>query len=391
MILPDPKLLDPMKAQMFHSTAVVPAPGGAQNLVETESIMREKTCHHARILIIDDDINGSIKLLTDVLRFDGYTNLRSLSDPRGALTLLIEYQPDLVILDLNMPYLDGFQILDLTRSFVGDSDYLPVLIVTDDDDASVRHRALASGAVDFLNKPFEAREICLRVGNMLQVRFKYLHLQRQNRVLEEEVLHRTREMEGHQLELKEAQLETIHRLARAVEHHDNDTAQHTQRVALTCSLLAQSLGLPEEQIALLRYAAPLHDVGKIGIPESVILKPGLFTEAERKIMQRHCAIGADLLSGGRSELLHVGERIALTHHEKWDGSGYPRELKGDEISIEGRILAVADVFDALIHERPYKKAWPVDEAVAEIRDQSGRHFDPDVVDAFMELPYADLV
>ncbi len=354
------------------------------------SIVHDEILQYARILIIDDDVT-IIKLLRDVLSVAGYSNIRSLSDPRGALTLLIEYQPELIISDLNMPYLDGFQILDLTRSFVGASDYLPVLIVTAENTEKARYRALAGGAVDYVNKPFEARELELRVGNLLRVRFNYLRLQQQNRALEEEVLNRTNEMEGYQLALKEAHLETIQRLARAVEHHDDDTAQHTQRVALMCSLLAQSLHLTEERVALLGYAAPLHDVGKIGIPESIMLKPGALTEAERKLMQRHCVIGADLLSGGRSDLLRAGERIALMHHEKWDGSGYPRGLRGQGIDIEGRIVAVADVFDALTHERPYKCAWPIDEAVEEIQSQSERHFDPDVVAAFMQMPHADLV
>jgi putative two-component system response regulator len=344
----------------------------------------------ARVLIVDDEASHR-NLIADVLHVSGYTQVRSIGDPRGVLALLLEFEPDLVILDLRMPYLDGFQVLQLIRSMRAGAHCLPILVITAESNSEARYKALSGGAIDFLLKPFDAREVCLRVRNLLQFRFQYTALQQQNQALEEEVQQRTQELEGYQLNLKEAQLETIQRLARAAEHHDDETAQHTRRVATICTLLGQGLRLDDQQVNLLGRAAPLHDVGKIGIPDSILLKPGLFTDAERKIMRRHCVIGADLLSGGQSELIQAAEQIALTHHEKWDGSGYPHGLSGEDISIHGRILAVADVFDALTHERPYKKAWPLDEVVAEIRAQSGRHFDPAVVDAFMSLPHQRLL
>ncbi|MBV9468675.1 MAG: HD domain-containing protein, partial [Abitibacteriaceae bacterium] len=236
-----------------------------------------------------------------------------------------------------------------------------------------------------------ADELCLRISNHLRIRFQQVALQEKAECFEQLVQERTQELETYQLELKEAHLEMINRLARAAEHHDDETGQHTQRVAVHCALLGQALNLSEERINLLRQAAALHDVGKIGIPDSVLLKPGRFTEAEYKIMQQHTIIGADLLAGGHSDLLRMAELIALTHHEKWDGSGYPRGLRRDGIDVFGRILALADVFDALTHERPYKRAWSVEETIEEIKQQSGKHFDPTIVEAFLSLPHDELL
>lgn len=333
---------------------------------------------HAKILIVDDDIS-SVRLLEDTLRFSGYAQLRSLTDPRGVVSAFVEYQPDLVILDLNMPHLNGFDLLKMLLPLVDDTSYLPVLMVTAEHSYDARRQALTSGVSDFLTKPFVPDEVCVRISNMLRLRFHTAHL-------ENEVRLRTEELEHYQLELKEAQLEITVRLARAAEHRDDDTGKHTQRVGLLCSLLAQSLGWTDHEVHLLHFAAPLHDVGKIGIPDSVLLKPSSFTELERKIMQRHANIGADLLSGGHSDIIRAAERIARTHHERWDGQGYPSGLQGQDIDIEGRILAIVDVFDALTHDRPYKKAWTIPQALAEIKRQRGQHFDPELVDHFLALP-----
>jgi putative two-component system response regulator len=212
------------------------------------------------------------------------------------------------------------------------------------------------------------------------------------------VRERTRELEEAHQEilhqatiLIEAQVETIHRLALAAEYRDDDTGQHVQRVSRNCGLLARALGWQEEQVELIRKASPLHDVGKIGIPDDILLKPGKLTPDEWNVMKSHTVIGAKILSGSSFPLLQMAEEIALTHHEKWDGSGYCPGLGGEDIPLPGRIVAVADVFDALTHERPYKKAWSVDEAVSEITNQRGRHFDPQVVDAFLTLPHNTLI
>jgi putative two-component system response regulator len=333
---------------------------------------------HAKILIVDDDA-ASVQLLKDSLGSNGFTQTIGTTDPRGVLSLFIETAPDLVIVDLNMPHLSGFELVKMLTSVVGDTAYLPVMMITAEHSYEARRQALTNGVSDFLTKPFEPDEVCVRVSNMLRLRFRTQHL-------EDQVRRRTEELEQYQLELKQAQLEITVRLARAAEHRDDDTGKHTQRVGLMCSLLAQSLGWPEHRVHLLHFAAPLHDVGKIGIPDSVLLKPGPFTALERKIMQRHANIGADLLAGGHSDVIQAAERIARTHHERWDGQGYPNGLRSEEIDIEGRILAIVDVFDALTHNRPYKQAWPVSDALAEIQSQKGRHFDPDLVDHFLSLP-----
>jgi PAS domain S-box-containing protein len=203
-------------------------------------------------------------------------------------------------------------------------------------------------------------------------------------VLEERVQART-------ADLNQSQIEILSRLARAAEFRDDGTGQHTQRVAQTAALLAQALGWPESQVALLQQAAPLHDVGKIAISDLILLKPGKLIEAELKTMRMHAAIGTALLCNGSSAVVQMAERIAGSHHERWDGKGYPNGLSGEKIPIEGRILAVADVFDALTHERPYKEAWPVEQAVAEITRQSGQQFDPQVVEAFLTLTHHSLL
>lgn len=349
---------------------------------KNDSAMLLDNLFQAKILIVDDDISN-VELLENTLRISGYTWIKGITDPRGAITLFVEYQPDLVILDLNMPHISGFELLNMMKPLVEDDDFLPVLMITAEHGYDARRQALTSGASDYLTKPFVVDEVCVRIANMLRLRFHTTHLQDQLRL-------RTQEMEHYQLELKEAQLETIVRLAKAGEHRDDDTGRHTQRVGLLCSLLALSLGWPEHEVQLLHYAAPLHDVGKIGIPDSILLKPSTFTEVERKIMQRHAVIGADLLAGGHSDIIRLAERIASTHHERWDGEGYPLGLKGEEIDIAGRILAVVDVFDALTHDRPYKKAWSLAEALAEIKSQRGQHFDPEIVDHFLSLPHEEI-
>ncbi len=345
---------------------------------------------NSRLLLVDDEVEQT-RFLELALRLEGYQHIQSLNDSRGVVSALIEFQPDLIVLDLVMPHLDGFQLLELIHRRVGPTTYLPVLVVTAESNLEARMRALSSGAADFILKPFLPAEVCLRVRNMLRVRLLQRQLEEQNGMLEEKVKIRTQELEEYQLDLKQAQIEITLRLAKAAEHHDDDTAQHTQRVGVTCSWLSQSLGIPEDTITLIRRASPLHDVGKIGVPDAILLKQGGLTPFERAVMQKHCEIGADLLAGGKSDLVQMAEGIALNHHERWDGSGYPRGLRGDEIPIESRILAVADVFDALCHDRPYKTAWPVEKAIAEIRQQRGAHFDPDIVDAFLELPHESLI
>jgi putative two-component system response regulator len=256
--------------------------------------------------------------------------------------------------------------------------FLPILVLTADMTPQAKQQALSGGASDFLLKPFDATEVLLRIGNLLQTRRLHLELQDQNQLLERRVSDRTAQLEA-------AHNEILERLALAAEYRDDETHQHTLRVGEASALLAAALGLSDEQVGQLRQAAPLHDIGKIGISDTVLLKPAKLTPEEFEHVKTHTLIGGRILADSPVTVLQLGREIALTHHERWDGSGYPHGLKGEGIPLSGRIVTVADVFDALTHDRPYKHAWPIDQAVAEITTQRERQFDPDVVDAFLGL------
>ena len=339
--------------------------------------MWEETIKSAYILIVDDQ-EANVLFLEAILRKAGYTDFRSTTDARQAVPLCRERRPDLLLLDLMMPYIDGFEVMEQLKPLIPDDSYLPVLVLTADISPEVRRRALSSGANDFLVKPFDPREVMLRIHNLLSAWFLHVLPQKQNQILEQRVRERTHELE-------ESQLEVLERLAQAAEFRDDDTGQHTRRVGEMAAQLAQVLELPKHQIEIIRRAAPLHDVGKIGISDTILLKPAKLTPEEFDIIKTHTTIGARLLSGGRSDFVRTAETIALSHHERWDGSGYPQGLAGENIPIEGRIVAITDVFDALTHERPYKKAWTIQDAQSEIQSQSARQFDPRVVEAFSQI------
>ncbi|MBS3967622.1 MAG: two-component system response regulator [Truepera sp.] len=331
----------------------------------------------SKILIIDDE-PANLLLLSRILTKAGYRAVETINDSREALPAFACNQPDLVIVDLHMPHRDGFEIIAGLRQHTPAGVFLPIIMLTADTNPEVELKALKLGANDFLNKPFQPVQIALRVRNLLHTRQLHRSLQEHNQQLERRVRERT-------IELDTARLDILERLARAAEYRDFSTGRHAQRVGEISALLARKLGLPEPQVELVQRAAPLHDVGKIGIPDEILLKPGSLTPEEFEVMKTHIAIGVKLLAHGHSQLIQVAELIALTHHERWDGSGYPRGLSGDAIPIFGQIVAVADVFDTLIHERPYKRAWPVEKAVAEINLMSGRWFNPKVVVAFLQV------
>jgi putative two-component system response regulator len=327
----------------------------------------------ANILIVEDqEIN--IRLLRGMLLREGYTNIIHTDDPREALMLFREFRPDLVLLDLHMPHLDGFAVMKQLQEFV-DHDYIPILVLTADANPEVRQRALACGAMDFINKPFRVTEVLLRARNFLQARQLHLQLKSENCALEATVRERTDRLE-------EAQIEMLERLAHAAECRDDDTSDHTKRVGNLAALMAERLGVPSQEITLLRRAASLHDIGKIAVPDNILFKPGKLTPEEFETMKGHTCIGARLLQDGHSDMVKMAETIAFTHHEKWDGTGYPQGLRGEDIPLVGRIVAIADVFDALTRERPYKDAWTLERAREEIVNQSGHHFDPAIVNAF---------
>jgi putative two-component system response regulator len=324
----------------------------------------------ARIWVIDDE-PANVRLITRLLQRSGYVNVGGTTNPREAVACFPEDGPDLVLLDLNMPDLDGFGVLEHLRGTLPANAYVPVLCITGLPTSEAKERALSLGAKDFVRKPFEAAEVLLRIRNLLETRA--LHLQMDRKVRE-----RTRELD-------EAKYDVLRRLARAAEYRDDDTGQHTQRVGEVAALVAREMGLEPVMVERIRQAAPLHDVGKIGIPDAILLKPGSLTPEEFAVMRTHTTIGAELLSGGVSPLMDLAATIARSHHEWWDGSGYPDGRSGEAIPLAARIVAVADVFDALSHARPYRPAWPIERIVDEIRTKTGRHFDPDVADAFLKL------
>lgn len=329
----------------------------------------------ARILIIDDQ-EANIELLRDILELSGYCQIVSTTNPRLAASLCHEFHPDLILLDLLMPGMDGYAVMENLAPLLQQHSYMPILVLSADITHQARQRALANGAKDFVVKPFNVAEVQLRIRNLLETRSLYLKLQRQRRQLEQHINDRTSD-------LQDAQIETLNRLARAAEYRDDETGQHTQRVGQIAALVAQELALPDEDVALLRLAAPLHDIGKIGIRDSILLKPGRLTLDEFMVMQSHTLIGSELLSGGRSQLLAVAEQIALAHHERWNGTGYPHGLAEEAIPLAGRIVSVVDVFDALTHARVYKPAWTAERALDELEQQAGRQFDPRVIAAFL--------
>ena len=330
---------------------------------------------NARLLIVDDE-DANIEILQRILTRAGFSRVVSSNDSRQAAALYVEHRPDMILLDLHMPHMDGLEVMDQLNE-IAEASYLPILILSGDLTPEARREALSRGAKDFVNKPFQPDELLLRIKTQLETRFLYIQIQSQNQLLEMKVRERTRE-------LVEAQIEIIQRLAIAAEFRDDNTGQHTHRVGQMSALLAKQLGLPDSQVALIRRAAEMHDVGKIGVPDAILMKMGKLTPEEFEVVKTHTVIGARILSGGKFPLLRLAEEIAFSHHERWNGEGYA-SIRGADIPLAGRIVAVADVFDALTQQRPYKPAWPVAEAIAEIDVQRARQFDPDVVDAFLRV------
>ena len=326
---------------------------------------------NSRVLIVDDTkFNVDIIVATLGKEY----KLSVATSGNAALAQVKENPPDLILLDIMMPGMDGFEVCSKLKADPATSS-IPIIFITAVHDLAQITKGFSLGAVDYITKPFRIPELRARVRTHLSLRYAMLAIADQNRMLEIRVKERTKE-------LQDTQLEIIYRLSRAAEYRDNETGMHIKRMSHMCRILAAAYGCDAETCDLLFQASPMHDIGKIGIPDSILLKPGRLDAAEWKTMQTHTTLGAEILSRHDSLLIKMGGVLALTHHEKWDGSGYPQGLSEYAIPLGGRIASICDIFDALTSKRPYKEAWPVNDALNEIRALKGTALDPKIVECF---------
>ncbi len=336
---------------------------------------RYPNAKHARIMIVDDD-PVILKLLDKLLASEGYDNTVLIQDPREVIKRYKEERPKLVLLDINMPHMDGFHVLKQLKT-LNDRLMPPVIVLTAQKGRDYLLRALSGGARDFITKPFDRTEILMRVLNSLDAHLDHLMIHDQKAALDSLVRQRT-------AELRKTQLQIVQRLGKASEYRDEETGNHIMRMSNFTYVLAKGLDWSEEDCELILHASTMHDVGKIGISDEILKKPGKLDPNEWEVMKRHTIIGGKLLEGDDSTLMSMAREIALTHHEWWNGEGYPNALKEEAIPRSGRIAAVADVFDALTSERPYKKIWSIGAAKKLITENSGIQFDPDIIDVFLD-------
>lgn len=344
-----------------------PGPGCVPNVSEIQ---------HAPIFIVDDE-PVNLKLLERILRSSGYLDITCIESSSTILELYRKKRPSLILLDINMPQLNGFDVVEILKK----ETHLklpPIAFLTAQDSHETKVRAFDQGALDFISKPFNRLELLSRIKNLLALELAYQKLENRNQTLEEMVNHRTRE-------LWDSKLEVIQKLGKAAEYRDHETGAHILRMSNISALIAKHLQVDQKFIQLMLHASPLHDIGKIAIPDYILLKPGKFSPEEWDIMKTHTTLGVEILQDSNSELMKMAGEISLSHHEKWDGSGYPYGLSEENIPLSCRIVAVADVFDALASDRPYKKAWRPEETKEFINDQAGRHFDPGIVRVFNKI------
>jgi len=345
-----------------------------------------------KILVVDDE-EQNVKLLSSLLTAEGYETVTA-SNGREAVEKVKAFFPDLVLMDIMMPEMDGYEACSIIKS---DAEllHIPVVIVTALSDRESKLRGLEVSANEFLTKPIDRIELILRVKNLLRIKEYEDFVVSHNQLLEREVRKRTydlqhamEEVEAAHEEIKSSYLETIYRLTLAAEFKDEDTAMHIKRISYYCKNLSKHLGQSDEFCEIIYYAGPMHDIGKIGIPDNILLKPGELTPEEFEIIQSHTTIGGRILSGSSSEFLAAAEVVALSHHERWDGTGYPRGLKGEDIPLMGRIMNIVDQYDSLRSKRPYKVPFSHEQSVDIISKSDGRtkpeHFDPKILGAFID-------
>jgi two-component system, response regulator RpfG len=327
------------------------------------------------VMVVDDQSTSRAILEQVVRSLDERVMVEGFVRPVDAVVWATRHVADLVLVDYMMPEMDGIEFVKRLRALPG-YEHVPIMMVTVHDDRIVRYSALDAGITDFLTKPVDSRECLARCRNLLTLRRQHLALEDRRRLLEGMVEEATRE-------IRDREKETLLRLARAGEFRDEETGYHLLRMARYSRLIASAIGLDRDEVESIELAAPLHDIGKIGISDQILLKPGKLDEPEWIVMQRHPVIGHEILKGSASKYVRMGALIALGHHEKYDGSGYPNGLEGDHIALCARVVAVADVYDALTSIRPYKKAWTSEDAFEYLSVQRSKHFDPQLVDAFL--------
>lgn len=331
---------------------------------------------NARIVMVEADPSLQAEL-RDLLAGAGYRNISVFAETFRAIDDIRRFLPDLLILGLHPPLLHGYAVLEEVKKLGVLDSFLPTLVVSVENDAMNRLRALSLGADNWLAEPYTAPEALARVNNLLQVRRAIVRM-------EDRVSKLERQLEDRALRMEEAHIELLERLARAGEFRDDETGGHTRRVGDLCQQIAINIGYSLEQAEIIGQAATLHDLGKIAVPDGILFKEGPLSPEEREQMKRHAAVGASVLRGGRSDIILIAEQIAQCHHENWDGTGYPAGLKGDAIPLAARITSVADVFDAMTSDRPYRPGFSVEEVVEHIRNGSGTRFDPAVVNGFLK-------
>lgn len=340
-------------------------------------ILRDSDIFAAKICVIDDE-PANVLLLERLLEQVGYSNVVSFCDPRLGWEFITNNEIDLLLLDLQMPKLTGFEILERLKPQNENSVFTPIMVLTADATISTKRQSFSLGTHDYLTKPFEAIEVALRVKNLIRMRLALKMLALEGNMPEAELHPRLRLREREELEI-------VEKLGCTAECPEEDLKTHRERVGDFSAKIAAELGMPADFVHDIQFAAQLYDVGKIGISDDILLKPGKLTPEEYEAMKRHTEIGASILSGSNSAIMAMAEQIAFSHHERWDGKGYPCGLRGTDIPLCGRIVAVVDVFDALTHERSYKKAWTLETALEAITHNAGTQFDPTIVDAFMRV------
>lgn len=334
------------------------------------------------ILIADDDPQ-LLRLMEAMLLPMGYTVLKA-ANGREAVEMAKRTPPDVILMDIQMPVMSGLEAVKILKDDE-ETRMVPVVVVTGLLEVKDRISAMEAGADDFLGKPFDKTEFIVRVRTMVKVSAYNNSLRNYQKQLEAEVDRKTIQLQNTLEALQLASLDSIHRLSRAAEYKDENTGAHIERMSRYSEAVARKMGLGSKTVERILYAAPMHDVGKIGVPDNILLKPGPLDPDEWEIMKQHTTIGARILGGSQTGFIKLAEIIALTHHERWDGTGYPRGLKGTQIPRAGRITAIADVFDAMTTRRSYKEPFSVEKSFAIIRESTGSHFDPDVVDAFFAI------